>query len=293
VPALLVHAHERHFLVVAQSEFNLGRSLQEGLTTIVEFLPKLVGFIVVLVIGYIVARIVKGILTRVLQTVGLDRALHSGQAGRYVERLSPGASPSRLIGSIGFWLVFLAAISIAVSATGVPALTQFLAAIYSYLPKVVAALIIFVIAGVVATAVGALVARTMGDTPTGKVVGTIVPVIVMAIAGFMILDQLEIAPQIVTITYAGLIGSIALGMALAFGLGGRDVAARVLGEAYQAGREQTDHVRQDVETGKRRGEQQGREAKAKVQENVDGSSTPPPTNTGARDASAGEPGRRR
>ena len=104
---------------------------------------------------------------------------------------------------------------------------MFLAAIYAYLPKVVAALLIFIVAGLIATAVGALVARTMGDTPTGKIVGTVVPVLVMAIAVFMILDQLEIAPQIVTITYAALMGSLGLGLALAFGLGGRQAAAEL------------------------------------------------------------------
>jgi len=187
-----------------------------------------------------------------------------------VEKLSPGASPARLIGSIAFWLLFLGALSIAVAATGVPALTALLAGIFAYLPKIVAALIIFVVAGAIATAVGALVARTMGDTPTGKIVGTLVPVLVMAIATFMILDQLEIAPQIVTITYAGLIGSLALGMALAFGLGGRDVAGRLLTQAYQTGQQQTEQVKQDVQTGKERGQEQVQQVKAKTEQKADG-----------------------
>ena len=57
----------------------------------------------------------------------------------------------------------------------------------------------------------------------------------MGIATFMILDQLNIAPAIVEITYIALLGSVALGMAIAFGLGGRDVAARLLEDAYRAG----------------------------------------------------------
>ena len=252
------------------AQLQITDSLQGASDSFFAFLPKLVGFLVILLIGYVVARMAKGILTRVLQKVGLDRALHSGQAGQYVERVSPGASPARLIGSIAFWLLFLGALSIAVAATGVPALTAFLAGVFDYLPKIVAALIIFVVAGAVATAVGALVARTMGDTPTGKVVGTIVPVLVMAIAAFMILDQLEIAPQIVTITYAGLIGSLALGMALAFGLGGRDVAGRLLSQAYGTGQRQTEQVKHDVQTGKERGQQQARQVKDKAEQKADG-----------------------
>ena len=83
----------------------------------------------------------------------------------------------------------------------------------------------------------------MGDTPTGKVVGSVVPVLVMAIATFMILNQLQIATEIVTITYAALIGGVFLAMALAFGLGGRSVAERMLSDAYDKGREQKGQVK--------------------------------------------------
>jgi hypothetical protein len=64
----------------------------------------------------------------------------------------------------------------------------------------------------------------------------------MGIAAFMILDQLNIAPAIVEITYIALLGSVALGMAIAFGLGGRDVAGRLLEDAYREGREQRDEL---------------------------------------------------
>jgi hypothetical protein len=215
----------------------IGDSLQQGLDSFFGFLPNLLGFLVILFIGYIVARIVKGVLSKVLDKVGLDRALHSGQTGQYVEKVSPGASPSRLIGSIAFWFIFLGAISIAVSALKIPALTTFVSSIYGYLPNIIAAVIIFVVAGAIAGAVATLVAKTMGDTPTGKLVATIVPVLVMAIATFMILDQLEIAPAIVTITYGVLLGSLGLGMALAFGLGGRETAAQLVSGAYDKGRE--------------------------------------------------------
>ena len=74
----------------------------------------------------------------------------------------------------------------------------------------------------------------------------------MAIATFMILNQLRIAPEIVTITYAALIGGVFLAMALAFGLGGREVAGRMLGDAYDRGHEQRGQVKQDMRVGKER-----------------------------------------
>ena len=111
----------------------------------------------------------------------------------------------------------------------------------------------------------------MGDTPTGKILGTAVPILVMGIAIFMILNQLKIAPEIVQITYTALIGSVALGAALAFGLGGREVAGRMLDDAYQKGQENKDRVKQDLEKGKDRGRQQAQEAKTRARQEVEGS----------------------
>jgi len=247
--------------------FDIGNSLEQGFNVFFAFLPKLIAFLVILLIGYIVARVIRGILTKVLQRVGLDRALHKGQAGQYVEKVV--SSPSALIGRVAFWLVFLGALSIAVSALGIPALTAFLAAIYAYVPNVIAALLIFLVAGAIAAAIGGLVAKTMGDTPTSKIVGTVVPVLVMGVAVFMILTQLKIAPEIVQILFTALVGAVALGMALAFGLGGRNVAERLIEDAYSKGQEQTDQVKQDMQTGKERGQRQAQDAKQQAQERAD------------------------
>jgi len=245
---------------------SVGDSLQTGLDAFFGFLPNLIGFLVILVIGYFVAKIVKGILVKVLEKVGLDKALHSGTTGQYVERVSPGAKPSRLIGAIAFWFIFLGAISIAVSALKIPALTTFVSAIYGYLPNVVAAVIIFVVAGAIAGAVAGLVGKVMGDTPTGKLVATVVPVLIMGIAVFMILNQLQIAPEIVIITYAVLLGSLGLGMALAFGLGGRETAGRLVSGAYDKGQEQTGRVKDDMALAKQRGEERVEQGKDKARE---------------------------
>lgn len=246
-------------------------SLQQGLDAFFGFVPNLVGFLIILVVGWIVARIVKGVLTKALEKVGLDRGLHSGETGKYVDKVAPDVSPSGLVGSIAYWFIFLGALSIAVSALKIPALTSFVQAIYAYLPNVIAAVLIFVLAGAISAAVGGLVANTMGDTPTGKILGTAVPILVMGIAIFMILNQLKIAPEIVQITYTALIGSVALGAALAFGLGGREVAGRMLDDAYQKGQENKDRVKQDLEKGKDRGRQQAQEAKTRARQEVEGS----------------------
>jgi hypothetical protein len=229
-------------------------SIQQGLDSLLGFIPNILGFLVILAIGYVIAKVVKGIVARLLEKVGLDRTLHSSDAGKYVERVSPGASPARLIGSVAFWFIFLFAISAAIGALKIPALSTFIAQVQAFLPNIIVALLIFVIAAALAGAVGAAAHRLMGDTPTGKMVRAIAPALIMAIALFMVLDQLRIAPQIVTITYAGLIGMLALAGALAFGLGGRDLAAQMLGQAYDAGQRNAGQVRRDVQVGRDRAE---------------------------------------
>ena len=226
---------------------NVGDSLQTALDSFFGFLPRLLGFLVVLAIGWVIAKVVKSLVAKALEKVGLDRALHTGSTARHVHRVAPNTSPSSVVGTLAFWFIFLGALVIAVSQLGIEALDNFVGSIAAYLPNVIAAVLIFVIAGAIAAAVAGLVERTMGDTPTGKVVGSVVPVLVMAIATFMILNQLQIASEIVTITYAALLGSAALAMALAFGLGGREIAYRMLDDAYEKGREQRGQFRRDVE----------------------------------------------
>jgi hypothetical protein len=221
-------------------------SIDRGWDEFFEWVPKFIGFLLILLIGYIVAKIVGNLVGRALRRAGFDRMLERGAGGSYVMRAVP--SPSNLLGSLTFWAVFLGALSIAVDVLGIAALEDLVHAVWAYLPNVLAALLIFVVAGALASGLAGLVDRTMGDTPTGGIVKVVAPVLVMAIATFMILDQLKIANNIVVITYAALMGAIALGLALAFGLGGRDVAGRLLETAYAKGQLVKD-VKQDVRSG--------------------------------------------
>ncbi|HEY6962921.1 MAG TPA: hypothetical protein VI408_13615 [Gaiellaceae bacterium] len=222
-------------------------SVNHGFAVFFAWVPALLGAIAVLIIGYLVAKVVGKLVHRVTSRAGLDRTLHGGPGGNVVSKIT--SSPSRLLGTIAFWAIFLSAISLAASVLHIKALTAFVGAVWGYLPNVIAALAIFIVAGLIATAVSTIATRAMGDTGIGKVVATAAPILVMTIATFMILNQLKIAPAIVTITYAAILGAIALGSALAFGLGGRDVAARMLEGAYTNVQENKDQWKRDLDQG--------------------------------------------
>jgi hypothetical protein len=245
------------------ADVDVSQSIQRMLTEFFAFIPELLAAIAIIIVGYIVAKVLGNLVGRLLGRAGLDRNLQSGQTGNWINRVT--SSPSRLVGSLAFWAIFLGVVSLAVSVLGINALTEFVGAVFAYLPNVIAAVLIFLVAGAIAAGVSALATRFMGDTPTGKVVATAAPILVMTIATFMILDQLKIAEDIVTITYAGLIGAIALASALAFGLGGRDVAARMLEGAYMAGQQNREQIKQDFQQGKERARQQAQQKKEEVE----------------------------
>jgi hypothetical protein len=234
--------------------FSIRDSIDHGFSVFFGWVPHVLGFLAVLLIGWIVARVLGSLAWKATHRAGLDRAVHNGTGGTALQRVVP--APSRLVGRIVFWAIMLGAISLAAAVLGISALTAFVGAIWAYLPNVLAAVLIFLAASAIAAAVVALVNRTMGDTALGKIVATAVPILVMTIATFMILEQLKIAHDIVVTTYTLLLGAIALGTALAFGLGGRDVAARMLEGAYAKGQENKEQYRRDMDLAMARGQSQ-------------------------------------
>src|SRR5919109_5452206 len=113
----------------------VGDSLQRGLDNLIGFLPNLIGFLIILFIGYIVSRVVKGIVTKIMEKIGADRALHTGSTGEYVNRVAPGFKPSSTVGTVAFWFLFLGALAIAVAQLGIEALDNFVGAVVAYLPN--------------------------------------------------------------------------------------------------------------------------------------------------------------
>jgi Conserved TM helix len=262
---------------------SISGSVDRAFTVFFAWLPALVGAIVVLLIGYVIAKVIGGLVSRVTHRAGLDRTLHNGPGGSTIQKVTP--HPSRLAGAIVFWAILLSAISLAASVLHIKALTAFVGAVWGYLPNVIAAVAIFIVAGLVATAVAALASRLMGDTGVGRVVATGVPILVMAIATFMILDQLKIAHNIVVITYAAILGAIALGSALAFGLGGREVAARMLEGAYANVQQNKNQWKSDLDRGVSRARDEAESIKRSVD---DDASTRVTTAGAARRASSND-----
>lgn len=212
--------------------YDFTQSLQNGLDRLIGYLPQLLGALALLIIGAAVASILRNIVRRLLDKVNFERAITLSPGGNVVTRIVE--SPNNFVAKTVYWVVWIAFVGFALSVLNVPAINSLITGFYSYLPNIVAALVIFLVASAIAAAAGRIANQVLGEGPAGRVVGATIPAVTMSIAIFMILNQLHIAEDIVNITYTALIGSIALGLALAFGLGGREVAATILQQAYEA-----------------------------------------------------------
>lgn len=245
---------------------DIGDSAQRFLDQLFEWLPRLVGALIILLIAYLIAKAVRKLLEKVLQSAGVDRAVRSGKYGEYVTKYASGFTPSKVIAAIAFWFIFLTGIVLALSTLGIQALENAIAAVVAYLPNVIAAMLILIVAIAIAGVIGGAVGKLMGDTALGKIVAAVVPVLILTVAAFMALVQLQIAVPIVTGMFYIVLGSIGLGAALAFGLGGRNAAQRMLDGAYEKGQAALPQAKEEVALAKDRAQERKEQAQEKAQD---------------------------
>ena len=204
------------------------QSLSQGLGTFFGYLPQLIGALVILIIGYIVAKILQAISTRVLQSMGFQGWMESGGIKQFFDRSQTQQTPLSIIGKLVFWLVFFIAITMAVDTLGISAISDVLAQFIAYIPQIVAAILILVLATLLANFVAGIVRGATGS----NIVGSVAQYGIIVFAAFAALTQLGIAPELIAPTFLILLGAVALAAALAFGLGGKDVAREVVQDAY-------------------------------------------------------------
>jgi hypothetical protein len=240
---------------------DIGRSLEGGFERFFTFLPQLLGAIIILIVGYILSKVIAKLLHRGLHRIGFDRALQNSPAGSVLSRVID--EPSRTAGRVVFWLLLFGFISFAVAALNLPVLNDILNGIYSYIPNIIAAIGIFLVASAISAGSAAFVQRVMAGSAAANIATAVIPVVTMSLALFMILNQLRIAEDIVNILFTAVVGAFAVGLALAFGLGGRDLARQLLEQAYNSAQANAGTVKSEVERARVNAKREARRAKAK------------------------------
>ena len=206
--------------------------LQYSFAQLGEFVPAMLGALVILFAGYLLAKLIERGTTRLLRRVRLNDMLARGGVMHAVERSGSHVNPARVVANLLFWFVMFAVLLVAANALGLESLANVFSELVSYIPSVIAAIVIVIVGIVLGGFVGGLIMASAGALHGGTTLARVGRGGVIVLAVFMSLQQLGIATDIVTTAFAILFGAVALAMALAFGLGNRDLAGEVTREWY-------------------------------------------------------------
>ena len=236
-------------MFLQDSSVSFGDRLQASFAQVFgDIVPALLGAVVIVFAGYLLAKVLEKLIERFLRRIRLNKMLEKGGVMQAVERSGSHLNPVRVLANLVFWLVMFAVILVAANALGLQSLANVFSELVSYIPSVIAAIVIILVGIVLGGFVGGLIAASAGALHGGRALARVGRGGVILLAIFMALQELGIATDIVTTAFAILFGAIALAMALSFGLGNRELAGEITREWYQQYRaERDDALRRERE----------------------------------------------
>lgn len=215
-----------------------GATLIQAMTAlwvkIAEFVPNLLGFLVILLIGYVVASIVAGISRRGFQAVKLDAFSERIGVGAILRRANIQREPSALLSRVLFWLLMLTFLVSATESLGLSRVSMTIDALVMYIPKVLGAAFILLIGLFIAQFIRDLVvssAESLGSEfagPLGSAAYAVLVVIIVTLA----IGQLDLETELLNYVISIILISVGAATAIGFGFGSRDVAANILAGSY-------------------------------------------------------------
>jgi len=222
--------------------------LQQSLTLLWDFLPALVGAGLVLLAGYVLAKLVQKGVARLLRRIRLNDLLRRGGVMSAVDSAAAHFNPSRIIAHLAFWVVMFTAMLVSANAIGIESLAPVFSELVGYVPSVIAAVVIVILGIVLGDFVSGLIMASTHALHGGPTLARVGKAGVVVLAVFMSLQELGVATNIVTTAFAIIFGAVALAAALSFGLGNRDLAGEVTRAWYQQYKAEREAIEREVET---------------------------------------------
>ena len=226
-----------------------GVSWSEGLQTawnnVAALVPQFVAFLVILLIGYLVAKGIERLLDGILERVGFDRWVERGGVKAALDRSRYDASD--FLSKIVFYAIMLFVLQLAFGVFGPNPISDIIRGIIAFLPRVFVAIVIIVVASAIAAGVKDIVAAALGGLSYGRMLATLASVTIIAIGVFAALSQLEIATPIVNGLFYAILAIIAGSAIVAIGGSGIGPLRRVWDRALNRLEEEAPKVRRQTE----------------------------------------------
>ncbi|RJG03437.1 mechanosensitive ion channel family protein [Noviherbaspirillum sedimenti] len=221
-------------------------SLAAAMALFFSGIPKILGFAIIVVVGWVISSLVVKALAAVLRTIKFNElAQRSGFAG-FVRKTGSNTDSAGMIGLVVKWFIRLVTLVVAFDALGLPAVSDVLRQLLLWLPNVVVALVVLVIAGLAANALSNVVrgAAAEGGLKNPDLLAKVAAGLVWAFGIVVAVNQIGIATTLVNTLFMAVMGALALALGLSFGLGGRDTAAQIVRNWYGRGRQNAGQLEQ-------------------------------------------------
>lgn len=205
-------------------------SLTSAMSLFFAVIPRLFGFILILLVGWLVSAILAKAVAIVLRKVRFNQLASRSGFADFVSKTGSDTDSSGMIALIAKWFVRLIALVVAFDALGLPAVSEVLRDLLLWLPNLAVALVVLVIGGLAANAVSQLVrgATAEAEFDHPEFLAKLAAIAVWAFTVVVAVNQIGVATTLVNTLFMAVVGALALALGLAFGLGGRDTAAEIV-----------------------------------------------------------------
>jgi hypothetical protein len=197
-----------------------------------DILTRLIGLLVVMVIGWLIAKVIKTVIVKILKTARVDAVAESTGVNTYLSKGGIKQTVSEVVGGLFYWLCLLVTAAVAVDFLGLDVVGGLLNQVILYIPNVILTIFILVLGVFLSTFLSTMVQTAAANAGLirAKLLAKIVETIVIISAIVIALEQLKIGSEVISLVVKSIIIGMAAAMAIAFGLGCKDMAARSLSD---------------------------------------------------------------
>ncbi len=212
-------------------------STQQFFNEIAVALPKIIGALLILLIGWIIARVVKRLVVRGLKLVRFNVLTEKSGIEKFLSEGGVKVSSIALIGTLVYWIIMLVVILATLNSLKLTAASTLFNEIMLYIPNIIVAIIILILGIYFARLISQVLITSLKNMQeaTAVIIGRITYYSIIVLTVFIILGQLNIAEEIATSAFIILFGAICLAFGLAFGFGGKDWAADIIKKYLKKG----------------------------------------------------------
>ena len=219
-------------------------SLAGGLAMFFAAIPKVIAFAVILVVGWFIANLIARLAARVLRLVRFNELSQRSGFTAFVRNIGVQTDPAGFLGLVAKWFMRLIVLVVAFDALGLPAVSDVLRQLLLWLPNLAVGIVVLVIGGLLANAAAGIVrgATSSAGFAHPELLATVARVSVWIFAIIVAVNQLGIAQTLVNTLFMGAVALVVIALGLSFGLGGREVAAKLLAKWYDEARQEAPKI---------------------------------------------------